>query len=285
MVNHAVRALRLRSVMMHCGYSQVLIGGDAKAVQLLRNSLQDEGYGVALALDANDTLEMIAHHSFELVILNLTFAAINGFDLVRRIRENGYRGSLLVVSPHNAEAAKVTAFGLGADDYVVTPVGSLELVARVGALLRRSVQRTTAQVEPDNTLRFGEIVVDRDTREVLRDGQSVHLTPREFDLLVYLLTANGRIVSRAAILHHVWRYTKGIASRTIDQHVARLRYKIEQDPVHPVHVLTVRKAGYRLRRAPVDRETGAMSRISTQSTIPRAAPKNGQALVEQGDTV
>jgi DNA-binding response OmpR family regulator len=140
---------------------------------------------------------------------------------------------------------------LGADDYVTKPFGLLELLARVDALLRRAT-RTEAGSRPDGdrpaALRFGQVEVDPANRVVTLRGRPVELAPMEFDLLIALLGRDGSVVSRLALLREVWGYSEDVVSRTVDTHIAELRRKLEADPSTPRHILTVRKAGYRIQK-------------------------------------
>jgi len=158
---------------------------------------------------------------------------------------------VLILSARDQEVDKVQGFRIGADDYVVKPVGVLEFLARVEAIMRRVAPLgKTASV--DGTLRssqhrFSDVVVDLRTRTVQRGGRTVDLSPMEFDFLAYLIESGGDIVSRETLMRQVWRYSNGVTSRTVDQHVARLRNKLEPDPAQPRHLITVRKAGYRFQ--------------------------------------
>lgn len=239
----------------------------------VRTSLQVERYAVEVASNLRDALDRIEEHTFDLLILDLSVTPVDGFELLRRVRERDRSAMVLALSMRDAEVDKVQAFQLGADDYVVTPVGSLELIARVGALLRRVARGALEASDMNSTAQFGRVIVDRATRTVTREHRPVGLTPREFDLLAYLLDANGRIVTRQTMMRRVWRYSAGVASRTVDQHIARLRMKIEEDPLHPVHLLTVRKSGYRLSR--VAAEPGGAT--STTSTARRGSGRRARS--------
>ncbi|MGI8508273.1 MAG: response regulator transcription factor [Gemmatimonadaceae bacterium] len=215
----------------------------------LRASLEVEGHTVDVANDGRQALERIGVNEPDLIILDLMLPEISGFEVLRRLRQSGSKAAVLVLSARDQEVDKVQGFRLGADDYVVKPVGVLELIARVDALFRRIGTRggEIAESPGGEEYRFGDIVVDKTTRTIRRSDTLVEVRPMEFDLLLYLLEAEGRIVSRHALMQHVWRYASDIATRTIDQHIGRLRLKLEDDPTTPRHILTVRKAGYRIQ--------------------------------------
>ena len=139
---------------------------------------------------------------------------------------------------------------MGADDYVTKPFGVLELLARVEALLRRTGQGGAERAGSNSgaaTERFGNVEVDPVSRSVFRRGEPVLLAPKEFDLLIALIQRRGAVASRTELMREVWGYRDSVVSRTVDTHVAELRRKLEDDPAVPKHILTVRKAGYRLR--------------------------------------
>jgi two-component system response regulator MtrA len=180
----------------------------------------------------------------DLVVLDLMLPGMDGYRVLRQMRADGLAMPVLILTAKGEEADKVLGFRLGADDYVTKPFGVLELLARVEALLRRT---RPAPVQASTSLhRFGDIGVDLSTRIVHRAGQVVALTPMEFDLLVALLKRNGAVVSRLELLAEVWGHSSAVLTRTVDTHVGELRRKLEQDPSRPRHILTVRKAGYRL---------------------------------------
>jgi DNA-binding response OmpR family regulator len=160
------------------------------------------------------------------------------------LREDGITTPILVLTARGEEADKVRGLRLGADDYVTKPFGAMELLARVDALLRRSRLSTPAPVLD----RFGEVEVNRAARTVKRRGVPVALRPKEFDLLIALMDRAGAVVSRSDLLSAVWGYHEDVNTRTLDLHVSELRAKIEPNPAQPVHIVTVRKTGYRFER-------------------------------------
>ncbi|HEY5087900.1 MAG TPA: response regulator transcription factor [Gemmatimonadaceae bacterium] len=230
----------------------VLIVEDSETLALgLRTSFEFEGYDVYWVADGEAALEWLSARAPDLVILDLMLPKVNGFEVLRQFRANGGTSAVLILSARDAEVDKVQGFRSGADDYVVKPVGILELLARAEAMLRRIEPRdglTGGDKRDTGTLRFGDVVIDLKTRTVTRAGVIADLTPREYELLVFLVEANGAIISREHVMHEVWHYVPGLTSRTVDQHVARLRHKLEQDPAAPRHILTARKAGYRFAR-------------------------------------
>lgn len=231
----------------------VLIVEDSETLALgLTTSFEFEGYDVDWVADGESALEWLSAHTPDLIILDLMLPKVNGFDVLRRYRANGGESAVLILSARDAEVDKVQGFRSGADDYVVKPVGILELLARAEAMLRRidphrKQQPDTPRLGEHGTpvFRFGSIVIDPRTRTVTRDGAVVDLTPREYELLVFLIQADGAIISREHVMDEVWHYVPGLTSRTVDQHVARLRHKLEVDAAEPQHILTARKAGYR----------------------------------------
>jgi DNA-binding response OmpR family regulator len=210
----------------------------------LRNNLEIEGYEVVVAGDGRSALAAAEQQPFELIVLDLMIPGIDGFRVLRSIRERGDRTPVLILTARGQEEDKVRGLRLGADDYVTKPFGVLELLARIEALLRRA--RPARAAGP--SVRFGNAVVDPAARIVRIDGVEVSLAPKEFDLLWALVEANGAAVSRDQLMEQVWGYGADVLSRTIDTHVAELRRKLEPGVDGPRHILTVRKIGYRLAR-------------------------------------
>ena len=210
----------------------------------LRNNLEIEGYAVDSVADGSAALEQLRQGGADLMVLDLMIPGVDGFRVLKTMRAAGDRTPVLILTARGQEEDKVRGLKLGADDYVTKPFGVLELLARIEALLRRS-QPARAKAAP---VQFGDIQVDPATREVRRGAAAIQLSPKEFDLLAALLEANGAVLSRSELMQRVWGYEASVLSRTVDTHMAELRRKLEPDPAEPVHLLTVRKAGYRLER-------------------------------------
>jgi DNA-binding response OmpR family regulator len=214
----------------------------------LRRTLEFEGHDIEVASDGPSGLAQAQEEEVDLILLDLMLPKLDGFKVLREIRKGGSRVPVLLLTARGDEADILMGFDSGADDYVTKPFSTLELLARVRALLRRgSVEGGVAGSE-SSVFRFGSVEIDESSRTVLKDGVSVSLTPKEFDLLLALLRRKGGIASRAELLDEVWHYANSdVLTRTVDIHVAELRRKLEDDPAEPRHILTVRKAGYRLQ--------------------------------------
>jgi DNA-binding response OmpR family regulator len=209
----------------------------------LRNNLEIEDYEVETAENGRVGLEAVRKRPPDLIVLDLMLPELDGFRVLRALREERRQVPVLILTAKGEEADKVRGLRLGADDYVTKPFGLLELLARVEALLRRSRSSTGV----GDLVRFGPIEVDPDTRTVRRAGNIVELAPKEFDLLIALLRARGAVVSRLDLMTQVWGYSSAVVTRTLDTHIAELRRKLEEQPSRPRYILTARKAGYRLQ--------------------------------------
>ena len=213
----------------------------------LRNNLEIEGYEVETAANGRAGLAAFARANPDLLILDLMMPEMDGFRVLRSLRQEGHTTPILVLTARGEETDKVRGLRLGADDYVTKPFGLLELLARVEALLRRAQASRAPAGEMMGVQRFGVVEVNPAARTVCRASQSVELAPKEFDLLLALLRARGAVVPRLQLMKEVWGYSAAIVSRTVDTHIAELRRKLEEDPATPRHILTVRKTGYRIK--------------------------------------
>jgi DNA-binding response OmpR family regulator len=211
----------------------------------LRNNLEIEGYEVDVAADGNTGFERATSTRPDLVVLDLMLPGMDGFRVLRALRSAELTMPVLVLTARGEESDKVRCLKLGADDYLTKPFGVLELLARVEALLRRANGKTIVIGAIE---RFGDIELDRATHTVTLNGVAVDLAPKEYDLLLALADRNGAVVSRLDLMRQVWGYSDAVITRTIDTHIGELRRKLERDPAHPRHILTVRKVGYRFSR-------------------------------------
>ncbi len=231
--------------------SRILIIEDNRNLALgLCNNLEIEGHRVDIATDGPSGLARVRAAPPDLIILDLMLPGLDGYRVLRAVRADGHEMPVLILSARGEETDKVLGFRTGADDYVTKPFGLLELIARVDALLRRASNGSRSTAEPlaplEERVRFGEIEVDPIAHRVYRSGTLVPLRSKEYELLIALLQRRGRVASRDELLQDVWGYASEVISRTVDTHIAELRRKLERNPAEPVHILTVRKAGYRL---------------------------------------
>jgi two-component system, OmpR family, alkaline phosphatase synthesis response regulator PhoP len=212
----------------------------------LRNNLEIEGYEIEVAEDGLAGLDRARAWRPDLLILDLMMPGLDGYRVLRTLRDEGFNTPVLILSAKGEEADKVRGFRLGADDFVTKPFSLLELLARVEALLRRAVGEPAPE-PPVEVYRFGRVSVDAISQRVTLDGEPVQLTHREFELLLALLRRRGAVVTREDLLRQAWGHRASIASRTVDTHIGELRRKLEDDPTAPRHIVTVRKTGYRLQ--------------------------------------
>lgn len=214
----------------------LVVEDDPSILRGIELNLQLEGFETVSATDGQTALAL-ADQDVDLVILDLMLPHVHGYQVCRELRASGNSVPIILLSARNAEQDIVMGLDYGADDYVTKPFRVAELIARVKAQLRR-------HAPPSSLVRFGNVEVDRDKRLVRKGGESVELTPREFDLLAYLVQNEGRAVTRDAILAAVWGESYFGTDRTVDNFVTRLRQKLDL-PGEPMHFLTVRGVGYR----------------------------------------
>jgi two-component system response regulator MtrA len=224
----------------------LLVEDNAELADGIRYNLELEGYAVHVAGDGPAGVEAGRTWAPDLVILDVMLPGMDGFQVLRALREGGSQVPVIMLTARGEETDKVRAFRLDADQYVTKPFGLLELLERVATLLRRARQRGTEPAAGErHLLRFGEVEVDEAARKVTRAGREVTLTPRAFDLLLALAALRGRVATRHDLLQTVWGHRGRVLTRTVDSHVSELRQKLEADPDNPRHILTVWKAGYR----------------------------------------
>ncbi len=220
---------------------RILLVEDDPGLRLtLGHRLGSEGYGVETAGDGEEGLRRAAGEGFDLVILDVMLPRKSGFDVCRDLRQRGVRTPVLMLTARGQVADRVAGLNLGADDYLTKPFEMAELLARVGARLRR---RAAADTRP--AYRFGAIEVDLRRAEVVRDGAPVDLSAKEFQLLRYFIAHHGSTLSRNELLDEVWGYDAMPTTRTVDVHVAWLRRKLEPNPHYPQFILTIRGLGYK----------------------------------------
>jgi DNA-binding response OmpR family regulator len=201
--------------------------------------LENEGYRPILAADGNAGLQEAYGASPDLILVDLRMPGMSGIDVCKKVRGAGLKTPLIVLSAIGDEVDKVLLLEIGADDYVVKPFGTRELLARIRAVLRRT------SPGQDLTISFSDVQVDLDRRIVRRKGEEVRFTKGEYNLLAFFLQNPDRALSRDVLLNSVWGYDSFPNTRTVDAHVVRLRQKLEPVPDTPRHFITVHGVGYR----------------------------------------
>ena len=213
--------------------------------ELVRMHLRDAGYAVEPCSDGRSALQRLQAEPFDLVILDLMLPGMDGLELCRRLRAQPNYLPILMLTAKSSELDRVLGLEVGADDYVTKPFSIRELLARVKALFRRVDAMAETPAESTEVLRSNGLEIDPARRQVRLDGAEVHLTGREFDLLLHFASHPGRVYSRAQLLDLVWGYGHEGYEHTVNSHINRLRAKIEHTPAQPRHILTVWGVGYK----------------------------------------
>jgi two-component system alkaline phosphatase synthesis response regulator PhoP len=225
----------------------LLVEDEAGLVFTLSDRLRREGYDVDHAGDGPSGLERASGGGFDLVILDVGLPGLNGFEVLRRLRDRGVDTPVLMLTARGQVADRVAGLKLGADDYLGKPFEMAELLARIEARLRRTPPPAPVAGTPLTGIHeVGAVRVDLDRAEVFRGDQRVELSAREFQLLRYLVEHRGETIAREELLERVWGYRADTSTRTVDVHVAWLRQKIERNSEHPQSLVTVRGMGYKL---------------------------------------
>lgn len=219
----------------------LIIEDEKNMVEGLKFNLEARDYQVLAAFDGESGLTRAAEEGPDLVILDLMLPGINGYEVCKRLKDIQAEIPIIMLTAKSQESDIITGLDLGADDYITKPFSVLELLARINALLRRS--RTDPTVPEE--IRIGDLEIDFKNYQARKQGKSLELTPREFDILQYLLERKGEVVTRDDLLNRVWGYESFPYTRTIDAHIAALRKKIEEKPGKPSLIVTVHGKGYK----------------------------------------
>ena len=225
----------------------VLIVEDEKnIVDILRFNLMREGYRTIEAYDGEDGLNKARSEHPDLILLDVMLPKMIGFDVCRTLRQEGNNVPVIILTAREEETDKVLGLEIGADDYITKPFSMRELIARVGANIRRSAMLSAAVSTAETAMPVsGDLSINTDSHQVFRDGKAIDLTQREYELLTFLASHPNKVYARADLMEQVWNYGYvGDDVRTVDVTVRRLREKIEKDPANPVYILTRRGAGY-----------------------------------------
>lgn len=227
------------------GSNKILaVEDDPNLLETLKYNLRKESYDVVTATDGMQALEAARREKPDLIILDIMLPKVSGFEVCRILRKE-MTVPILMLTAKAEETDKVVGLEIGADDYVTKPFNMRELLARVGAMLRRA-QMMEMPLSAEKTLEIGDIKVDIGRHQAKRGELALNLTPKEFDLLAFLAANKGLVFSREQLLEKVWGYDYVGDSRTVDVHIRWLRQKIEDDPGNPRYLITVRGAGYKM---------------------------------------
>ncbi len=230
--------------------NKVLVVDDEQSiVTLLQYNLEQAGYEVITAMDGEEGKRLAEADSPDLVVLDLMLPKLDGMEVCKQLRQKNIMTPILMLTAKDDELDKIIGLELGADDYMVKPFSPREVVARVKAILRRTLVQNEAAVENDKTggqIEIGKLIISPDKYEAYFKENILELTLKEFELLLYLAQNKGRVLTRDQLLSAVWNYDFAGDTRIVDVHISHLREKIEEDTKKPVYIKTIRGLGYKL---------------------------------------
>jgi two-component system, OmpR family, alkaline phosphatase synthesis response regulator PhoP len=225
---------------------KVLVVDDEQSiVTLLTYNLEQAGFTVVTANDGEEAIEKVASEQPAFIILDLMLPKLDGVEVCKQLRQQKVMTPILMLTAKDDEFDKVLGLELGADDYMTKPFSPREVVARVKAILRRT-QLSNGEMETKDQIVIGDLKILPDSYEAYFRGERLELTPKEFELLVYLAKHKGRVLTRDQLLSSVWNYDFAGDTRIVDVHISHLREKIEQDTKKPIYIKTIRGLGYKL---------------------------------------
>lgn len=224
----------------------VLVDDEPDIIKLMQIYLQHEGYELLIACNGQEALQIAATHTIDLMVLDLMMPEMDGIQTCMHIRESSHF-PIIMLSAKGQDMDKITGLSVGADDYVTKPFNPLELVARIKSQLRRTHTYTSAiNIESDPMIRLGRLTIDPSTHEIMIDEQDVHLTPREFAILLLLARHSGQVFSTEHIYQKVWKEEYMDSPNTVMVHVRKIREKIEPNPRQPQYIKTIWGIGYKM---------------------------------------
>ena len=219
----------------------LIIEDEPDMVLGLKDNFEYEGYDVLVARDGREGLDRALADHPDLILLDIMLPKMSGLDVCRQLRSNGVDTPVIMLTARGQEIDKVIGLEMGADDYVTKPFSIKELLARARAHLRRAA-RQVAEVE---SYVIGDVNLNFKKYEAIKDGREIELSPREFELLKYFIQHRGETITRDQLLDDVWGYDNYPFTRTVDNHIAKLRQKIETTPADPKYIITVHRVGYK----------------------------------------
>ena len=224
----------------------LVVEDDTSLGEVIRYNFLSEGYEVKLEKNGKKGLDSALSWQADVIILDLMLPLISGIEICRTIRKEGIFTPVIMLTAKDTEIDRVVGLEVGADDYVTKPFSTRELIARVGANIRRTEMIKIARENySDEIINIGNLIIDKPSRKITLNNQDISLRPREYDLLLHMASNPSRVFTRDQLLQQVWGYEYTGDTRTIDVHVRWLRRKIEKDPSNPILLQTIRGVGYR----------------------------------------
>lgn len=223
----------------------LIIDDELHIVELIKYNLEKNGYKVYYALNGNEGINIAYEKKPDLILLDIMLPEIDGFEVCKKIKRDDELSSIpiIMLTAKGEEFDKILGLELGADDYITKPFSVRELIARIKAVLRRNIK----EEKQNSIINIGNLTINMERHEVLRDGKRVELTLKEFELLKLLVLNKGKVMTRDFLLDKIWGYEYYGETRTVDVHVRHLRQKIEEDDKNPKYIETVRGIGYKFK--------------------------------------
>jgi len=223
----------------------LIVDDEPSIVTLVKFNLEKAGYKTYIANNGKLALELAQTEDIDLIVLDVMLPEIDGMDVLKELRRLKIETPVLLLTARDDEIDKILGLELGADDYMTKPFSPRELVARIKAILRRFTQQTQKDKENIEIIQIGDLIIYPDRFEAEFQGEQLELTPKEFELLYYLVSNQGRVLTREQLLNAVWNYDFAGDTRIVDVHVSHLREKIEKETKQPRYIKTIRGIGYK----------------------------------------
>ncbi|MGE8206969.1 response regulator transcription factor [Heyndrickxia sp. NPDC080065] len=224
----------------------LVVDDEPSIVTLLKFNLEQAGYSVITASNGAEGFELVLSENPELIILDLMLPGMDGMEICKRLRQEKIKTPILMLTAKSDEFDKILGLELGADDYLTKPFSPREVVARVKAILRRITTFEETGNKENSTITIGYLKVYPDQFEAYFKNEKLELTPKEFELLLFLSNHRGKVLSRDQLLDSVWNYDYAGDTRIVDVHISHLREKIEEDTKQPMYIKTIRGFGYKM---------------------------------------
>lgn len=223
----------------------LIIEDELSILKLLTYNLEQEGYEVESSMNGQEGLDKALSTKYDMILLDLMLPGKDGMEICRELRQERQEVPIIMLTAKDSEIDKILGLEIGADDYITKPFSPREVIARMKAIFRRYKQSAEEEVEKEELLMVGDIQIYPEKYEVIVRGENIDLTPKEFELLLYLVRRTGRILSREQLLNAIWNYDFSGETRIVDVHISHLREKIEENTKKPEYIITARGFGYK----------------------------------------